>query len=69
VPDVDSLWQPIQKINREIPYTPTTTLSSPNMASKTPVNGVGYDQALLADAPEITRADKQVRTMLAGIYL
>jgi hypothetical protein len=31
------------------------------MSSRTPVNGVGYDQSLLADAPQITKADKQVR--------
>jgi len=31
------------------------------MSSRTPVNGVGYDQSLLADAPQVTKADKQVR--------
>jgi len=30
-----------------------------SMSSQTPVNGVGYDQSLLADAPEVTKADKQ----------
>ncbi|KIM26517.1 hypothetical protein M408DRAFT_330493 [Serendipita vermifera MAFF 305830] len=29
------------------------------MSSRTPVNGVGYDPTLLADAPQITKADKQ----------
>jgi hypothetical protein len=30
------------------------------MASRSPINGVGYDQSLLAAAPEVTKADKQV---------
>jgi hypothetical protein len=35
------------------------------MSSPTPVNGVGYDKSLLADAPEVTKADKQVSLFIA----